>query len=203
GFVDTDLLSRFFSGKMFRSGLSGIPEIAYRPTDGEQIRVGDIDWQVYETNGHAEGHQCLSAASSRILISGDQVLPTISSNVSFSPRGGDRNPLASYLGSLERLSQLDKQTLVLPSHGRPFFGLQIRAADLIAHHHVHLDAVVTACEQPKNAYELVPVLFKRRLVGSHWMFAMGETIAHVEYLVAKNRLTRGAGSDGTTRYSRC
>jgi len=200
GFQDQEMLTKFFSGKMYRSAISGIPDIAQRPKDGDRIAIGGHEWEIYETNGHAEGHQCLSDAPRRILISGDQVLPTISSNVSFSARGGDPNPLASYLASLQRLSALDARTLVLPSHGRPFIGLRTRAADLIAHHHVHLDEVLRACVTPQTAFELVPVLFKRRLIGSHWMFAMGETIAHAEYLALEGRLQRMEG-EGKVRYA--
>jgi glyoxylase-like metal-dependent hydrolase (beta-lactamase superfamily II) len=200
GFADNEMLEKFFSGRMFR--ISGVPEIAYQPRDGETITIGSTQWELYETNGHAEGHQCMSDAARKILISGDQVLPTISSNVSFNGRGGDSNPLRSYLESLERLSQLATQTLVLPSHGRPFFGLQARAADLIAHHREHLQAMATACSEPKTAFDLVPVLFKRRLVGSHWMFAMGETIAHAEYLAIAGQLVRHTDGEGLIRYMR-
>jgi len=121
--------------------------------------------------------------------------------VSYAPRGSDQNPLDSYLTSLERLSQLDEPTLVLPSHGRPFHGLRTRAADLIAHHREHLAAIKTACIEARTAFELVPVLFKRRLIGAHWMFAMGETIAHAEYLVQAGALARVVSTDGMVRYS--
>jgi glyoxylase-like metal-dependent hydrolase (beta-lactamase superfamily II) len=200
GFNDREMIEKFFSGVMYRAGISGAPEVAYEPHDNEDIQIGADHWHIYETYGHAEGHQCLGNAKRKILISGDQVLPTISSNVSLNGRGIDRNPLLSYLDSLQRLSQLDAHTLVLPSHGRPFFGLQARAADLIAHHHVHLGEVLKACEQPKTAFDLVPVLFKRRLIGSHWMFAMGETIAHTEYLALSGKLTRQTDAAGIVRY---
>jgi glyoxylase-like metal-dependent hydrolase (beta-lactamase superfamily II) len=203
GYTDQEMLDKFFGGRMYRSAISGIPDIAHQPADGDVLEIGGGQWRIYETNGHAEGHQCLSNAARRILISGDQVLPTISSNVSFSTRGGDSNPLNSYLESLERLSELDERTLVLPSHGKPFFGLRTRAADLIGHHRDHLAAVVEACAVPKTAFDLVPVLFKRRLLGAHWMFAMGETIAHTEYLALNGRLQRVTDSEGTVRYARC
>ncbi|HTE40336.1 MAG TPA: MBL fold metallo-hydrolase [Steroidobacteraceae bacterium] len=202
GYTDEDMLNKFFGGRMYRSAISGMPEIAHFPKDGDVIEIGTGRWRAYETNGHAEGHQCLSNAERRILISGDQVLPTISSNVSFSTRGGDSNPLNSYLESLERLSELDAETLVLPSHGKPFRGLRTRAADLIEHHRDHLAAVIEACAVPKTAFDLVPVLFKRRLVGAHWMFAMGETIAHTEYLALQGKLQRETDSTGTVRYLR-
>lgn len=200
GLADTEMLTRFFSGKMFRTGISGVPDVTHHPVEGGRIAVGDVQWQVFETDGHAEGHQCLFDAGRRILISGDQVLPTISPNVSYTLRGSDTNPLKSYIESLERLSKLDAKTLVLPSHGKPFYGLRPRAADLIAHHRAHLDALESACAKAQTTFELVPVLFKRRLIGSHWMFAMGETIAHAEYLVFAGRARRETGADGMIRY---
>ena len=202
GFTDQQVLSRFFSGKMYRTAVSGIPDVEHSPSDGDEIAIGDGRWQVLETNGHAEGHQCLNNAARRILISGDQILPTISSNVSFGPRSDDMNPLKSYLDSLQRLSLLDKQSLVLPSHGRPFFGLQARASDLITHHRAHLAALEAACVTPKNAFELLPVIFKRRLIGSNWMFAMGEIIAHLEYLAQNGVLERRTVGGGTIHYLR-
>jgi len=201
GYTDRDLLGKFFSGRNFRSGISGAPSISHHPADGDVLAIGSNKWNVYETDGHAEGHQCLFDAERNVLISGDQVLPTISSNVSYTPRGTDRNPLASYLNSLKRLADLDQRTLVLPSHGRPFFGLRARAEDLVAHHEAHLHAILSACERPQSAYELVPVLFKRRLIGPHWMFAMSETIAHTEYLEIAGKLVRRQ-EDGLVRYVR-
>jgi len=137
-----------------------------------------------------------------VLISGDQVLPTISPNVSHTPHGTDANPLASYIASLERLAELDNRTLVLPAHGKPFYGLRQRATALIEHHRGHLAALHAACDTPKTAYELAPFMFKRRLVGSHWLFAMGEIVAHTEYLAAAAQLTRQHDADGTIRYLR-
>jgi glyoxylase-like metal-dependent hydrolase (beta-lactamase superfamily II) len=199
GYTDMELLGKFFSGRSFRSGISGAPSVTHHPSDGDRIAIGAHSWQLYETNGHAEGHQCLFDAQRNILISGDQVLPTISSNVSFSPRGTDPNPLASYLDSLKRLGELDNHTLVLPSHGRPFYGLRARAEDLAEHHEAHLSAMLVACAKPQSAFDLVPVLFKRRLIGPHWMFAMSETIAHAEYLAQAGKLQRHE-RDGLIRY---
>ena len=201
GFVDQDVVNRFFSGKLYRSAVSGIPDIERCPIDGERIAIGAAEWRIFETDGHAEGHQCLFDAQRRILISGDQILPTISSNVSFGPRGEDRNPLRSYLESLARLSELDAATLVLPSHGRPFYGLRARAADLLQHHQNHLAALKRACVAPKTAFDALPVLFQRRLVGAGWMFAMGEAIAHLEYLALDGALRRETDAAGTTRYA--
>lgn len=190
GYRDIANMSKFLGGKGFRSGISGLPSVSAHLTDGDCLSVDGADWQIYETDGHAEGHQCLYNAQRQILISGDQILPSISPNISYSPRATDKNPLKSFLESLARLAKLDAKTLVLPSHGRPFFGLQSRAADLMKHHNGHLDAIRTACITSQTAFDLVPVIFHRKLIGMHWMFAMGEIIAHVEYLALSGELRR-------------
>jgi glyoxylase-like metal-dependent hydrolase (beta-lactamase superfamily II) len=134
-----------------------------------------------------------------VLITGDQVLPTISSNISFGPHTADRNPLGSYLSSLERLRTLPADTLVLPSHGTPFYGLQQRADDLRCHHEEELTTVLTACREPKSAVELLPFMFRRELKGMHLFLALGEALAHAEYLVHAGKLRR-ENIAGVTRY---
>ena len=149
------------------------------------------EWSAVETNGHAEGHLCLWNSNAKVLISGDQVLPTISSNIGFTWRNKDRNPLRSFLDSLQRLSSLPDDSLVLPSHGLPFRGLQQRTEDLIAHHTQQLDVVMRACEQPQPAAQIVPLLFRRRpLFGMHLFLALAEALAHLEFLVQKGRLEK-------------
>ena len=70
-----------------------------------------------------------------MLISGDQVLPKISPNVSVQPHEPDGDPLARFLASLDKLrAAVPPETLVLPSHNLPFFGLHARIDALAAHH---------------------------------------------------------------------
>jgi glyoxylase-like metal-dependent hydrolase (beta-lactamase superfamily II) len=187
-------------GERYRAVVSGLPEVAHHPADGDELDWGNHTWRVLETPGHAAGHLCLHAPGARVLIAGDQVLPTISPNVSLTAWSTDPNPLASYLGSLERLMQLDANTLVLPSHGRPFVGLQRRIGQLRAHHDTQLERLITACREPLSAYETLRVLFRRTLRGFHQFLALGEAIAHLEYLAAAQRLARKVDADGIIRY---
>src|SRR5262249_54557054 len=153
-------------------------------------RWGAHEWTALETNGHAEGHLCLSNDATGVLISGDQVLPTISPNISYTYRTHDTNPLGSYLASLERLRTLPENTLVLPSHGRPFYGLQQRLDDLRSRHEQQLDMLVGACAEPKSGGEVLPLMFRRELKGFHLFLALGEALAHLEYLVHAGRVAR-------------
>ncbi len=80
---------------------------------------------------------------------------------------------------------------MLPAHGLPFRGLHERIDDLCAHHDEQLDAARDACaERPLTAFDLLPVLFKRELDSHQLMFAMGESIAHLNCLHALGRVRR-------------
>jgi glyoxylase-like metal-dependent hydrolase (beta-lactamase superfamily II) len=138
--------------------------------------------------------------AARVLISGDQVLPSISSNISYGFHIADANPLGSYLDSLQRLRALSPDTLVLPSHGVPFHGLQQRIDDLTMHHEEQLTKVAERCREPQTAAELLPTMFRRELKGMHLFLAFGEALAHLEYLVQAGRLQR-ATSAGVIRYA--
>jgi glyoxylase-like metal-dependent hydrolase (beta-lactamase superfamily II) len=201
GLPDANSMRSVFTPQRFAKMASGMPEVLRHIEDNEVLEWGGR-WTALETNGHAEGHLCLSNGAQRLLISGDQVLPTISSNIGFTAANQDPNPLDSFLSSLQRLRTLDPATLVLPAHGLPFQGLQQRIDDLVSHHHGKLDAVVDACSEPKAGYDILPVMFRRVLIGVHLFLAMAEALAHLEYLVHAGRLHRKIGTDGIVRYAR-
>jgi glyoxylase-like metal-dependent hydrolase (beta-lactamase superfamily II) len=97
----------------------------------------------------------------------------------------DGNPLTRFLDSLAAFEALPADTLVLPSHGLPFRGIPARVAQLRAHHEARLDELddaVHAAAAPQSAATLVPVLFRRELDVQQRYFAMGEAIAHLNFL---------------------
>ncbi len=202
GMADPQGLRESLSGERYRINVSGVPHIAHHPEDGEETVWDAAPWRWLATPGHAAGHLCLHAPSRRILVAGDQILPTISPNVSLTGWGLDPNPIDAYLGSLERLGALDPQTLVLPSHGRPFVGLRARALELCAHHRRHLDQLLEACRAPQSAGEMLKVLYRRTLTGFHQYLALGETLAHLEYLAIAGLLVRLSEDRGPVRYVR-
>ena len=192
GIEDVSGLRPMFSPGRFARLASGLPRVERFFEEGDVLPSSE--WQAIATNGHAEGHLCLWHRSREVLISGDQVLPTISSNIGFTWRNTDRNPLHSFLSSLERLRTLSADTLVLPSHGVPFRGLRARIEDLQLHHARQLDVVRQACVEPQTAAQIVVLMFRRRpLFGMHLFLALAEAIAHLEYLVQAGQLERIEG----------
>ena len=185
-----------------RTSFGGIPPLTRAPVDGETIVAGGGSWQVIETAGHCGGHLCLYDAERRILVSGDQVLPSISPNVSVLPTAPDADPLRAFLGSLVRLEACDPATLVLPSHGRPFRALHARIADLRRHHFEQLGRLEEHCREPRSAHDAVAVMFGRVLRGFHRVLALGEALAHLHFLVGEGRVMPVAGADGVMRFVR-
>jgi glyoxylase-like metal-dependent hydrolase (beta-lactamase superfamily II) len=187
-------------GNSYRRLLSVPPAHFVRIADGEQLRIGGRDWTVKVARGHAPEHACLYCADIGVLISGDQVLPRISPNVSLSAIEPAANPLARFLESLDRLAELPADTLVLPSHGLPFHGLRERIDVLRAHHEERLRRLVSFCAAPHTAAETLDVLFPRVLDTHQVMFAMGESLSHLVFLYAAGRLQRQTGDDGIVRF---
>lgn len=168
--------------------------------EGETLTIGGREWRVMIVRGHSPEHACLSGESLRVLIAGDQVLPKITTNISVWPEWPRDNPLARYLDSLARFRPLAVDTLVLPSHGLPFRGLHERLDALRQHHDARLAEIASALVEPRTGAEIVARLFRRELDTHQLSFAIGEALAHLNYLEAQGRAIRVAGDDGVERF---
>jgi glyoxylase-like metal-dependent hydrolase (beta-lactamase superfamily II) len=185
----------------YRTRVPEFPSDYRRLMDGDAHRIGGRSWRIIMGYGHAPEHAALYCEQLGVLISGDMVLPRISTNVSVWANEPEGNPLALFLDSLSRYAELPATTLVLPSHGLPFRGLRERVAQLKEHHRLRLDELHEACESPKAAADVLDTLFRRKLDTHQLLFAMGEAMAHLHWLEREGRLKRAVGSDGVVRYT--
>lgn len=185
----------------YASMVPAVPMQFRRLMDGLVIEIGGRAWRCISGYGHAPEHMALYCEATRVLISGDMLLPRISTNVSVIDIEPEANPLPLYLASIARFETLPDDTLVLPSHGKPFRGARARIRQLGEHHDERLAAVLAECEGgAKNAAEMLPVLFHRALDLHQTTFAMGESIAHLHALWLDGRLQRRRGDDGVWRF---
>jgi glyoxylase-like metal-dependent hydrolase (beta-lactamase superfamily II) len=168
--------------------------------DGETVTLGDRPFRVIVGRGHSPEHAALWCEASGVLISGDQVLPKITTNVSVWPDQPRGNPLRLYLDSLERFRGIGADALVLPSHGFPFRGLPERLAELRTHHAARLAETLDAIAEPRSAADIVPILFRRQLDTHQLTFALGEALAHLHLLEGDGRAVRLVGDDGVHRF---
>jgi len=186
------------------SGFAGLveplPRSYHRLRHGDALTIGGSRWEAVIGHGHSPEHLCLLNRERKLLLSGDQVIPIITPNVSVMAIEPEANPMADWLDSHHRFLELPGDVMVLPAHNEPFIGLHERLRRLIAHHEDHLAALEEACVRPSTALELLPAIFKRRLDVEQTGLALGECIAHLNLLLARGRIARDPGSDGLLRY---
>ncbi len=206
GLADPDALAkvRQRGGGYYSKLVPAVPASYRRILHGDLIAIGPHGgkrvFEVIVGRGHAPEHVSLFCSEDQLLVSGDMVLPRISTNVSVFEVEPEGNPLPQYLHSLDRYLQLPERTLVLPSHGKPFLGLHRRVAQQHEHHQARLDDVLAACARPMTAADIVPVLFKRELDLHQMTFALGEALAHLHALWFAGRLKRTLDADAIFRF---
>jgi glyoxylase-like metal-dependent hydrolase (beta-lactamase superfamily II) len=204
GMSDADVAALAARGNRYRAGAPELPQRYRRILGGDRLALGERSFTVIPGYGHSPEHAALYAARRNVLISGDMLLPRISTNVSVWPAEPDGDPLGRFLASLASFERLPGDALVLPSHGLPFRGIAARVAELRAHHAARLaelEAALREAGRPMSAGELVPVLFRRPLDLQQRFFATGEAIAHLNHLWHAGRAQRHAGDGGALRFS--
>ncbi|MCB1906497.1 MAG: MBL fold metallo-hydrolase [Rhodocyclaceae bacterium] len=189
-------------GNGYRRGVASLPTDFERLFDGQVLHIGGRSWRALVGHGHSPEHMALYCEALGVLISGDMLLPRISTNVSVFAASPDADPLTWFLDSLHRIKDLPADTLVLPSHGFPFHGLHARVAQLEQHHRERCEQLLAACDRPRCAGDLLQVMFPRELDTHQVMFAMGEAIAHLNHLTHQGTLSCTEDGDGRMRYFR-
>lgn len=182
---------------MFGRAVSPLPDSYVRLAAGDRLEIGGQAWTVVVGDGHSPEHACLLREADGVFISGDQLLPRISSNVSVWPTEPEADPLSDWLASLARLRQaVPAGALVLPSHGEPFTGAHRRLEALARGHERSLERLLRALAEPRRAVDVFGCLFARPVDGSLLGMATGESLAHLNCLVRRGLAVRETDADG-------
>ena len=202
GVCDQELIAKLRGRKdEYQLLVPSVPPSYRRIADGERITIGGREWRVITGFGHSPEHASLYCPALRVLLSGDMVLPRISTNIAVNAVEPESNPLQLYLDSLARFREVPADVLVLPSHGKPFHGLHTRIGQLQQHHAARLAEVEEACAAPCTAADIVPIMFRRPLDAHQISFALGEALAHLHKLWFDGILERQIGADGVVRFA--
>lgn len=170
-----------------------LPSSYRRLRDGEYIAIGAYQWKVLLTGGHSPEHASLYCTGLSLYISGDQVLPRISSNVSTYPYEPDANPLDDWYSALGRIAlAVPDDVLVLPAHNECFHGLHRRIAVLRASVSTGLCDLRQALRQPRRVIDVFDVLFHRPIDQSNptqYRLATGEAVSHLNLLLHRKEIS--------------
>jgi glyoxylase-like metal-dependent hydrolase (beta-lactamase superfamily II) len=167
------------------------------------VQINGRNWEVVIGTGHSPEHACLFCPELGLLISGDQVLPRISSNISVWPVGPAENPLKDWLTSCAGLrTRLPGNVFVCPAHQEPFYGLHKRLTVLIDMHHSRLDWLLGYLDEERTAMDCTDAMFEKKLAKHNLQYAVGETIAHLNYLIDKKQIACHRQHSGIDHYVR-
>ena len=182
---------------LFAKGVAPLPLGYRRLSERDVLTIGDDDWTIVIGDGHSPEHACLWRRSDNVLISGDQLLPKISSNVSVWPTEPLADPLGDWMSSLDKLEQiLPADTFCLPGHGEPFTGVLPRIEALRRGHEVALKRLERTLRSPSRAVDGFSALFARPVGDGLYGMATGEAIAHLHYLERRGRAEREPDANG-------
>jgi glyoxylase-like metal-dependent hydrolase (beta-lactamase superfamily II) len=185
----------------FGRAVSALPDSFRRLVDRETITIGGRYWQVIVGSGHSPEHASLYCPALKLLISGDQVLPRITPNVSVFPTEPQGDPLKEWLRSSARIREtLPDNLLVLPAHEAPFYGLHVRLSQLIETHNRDLRGLFEHLAQPRRAVDCFPPLFSSEIDDESLGMATGEAMAHLNCLLGRRRVTRNRDGNGVDWY---
>jgi glyoxylase-like metal-dependent hydrolase (beta-lactamase superfamily II) len=198
-FMDSNGVPKWEGGHMSMGSMGMLDRVSPVPPDtevkgGEVMKVGDFDLEVIWTPGHSPGHICFYEPNRKVLLTGDHILPTITPNVSIHAQTHG-SPLGDYMRSLEKLENLDVD-YVLPAHEFDIKDLKKRIREIEHHHEVRLDEMVSCTDRGgSTAWEIAGRVqwatgkldeFEPHMQRS----AVGETIAHMEYLFETGRVAK-------------
>ena len=169
-----------------------LPRSYVRIEDGDRLDMGAHQWRVVTGSGHSPEHACLWNEHEGVLVSGDQVLPRISSNVSVNITEPDADPLGEWLTSIDKLlATVPADVTVCPAHGEPFKGLHVRLMALRDEHRMRLyNLAEAAAKAPLRAVDSFPLLFNRPIGEHNQGLATGEALAHLKRLEVEGRVRR-------------
>lgn len=175
----------------FADMVAPIPLGYTRIKDGDSITIGRRVWDVRVGNGHAPEHATLWSRDGDVVVSGDQIIPGISSNLGVYPTEPDADPVGEWFESCTRLlTQAHGPELVLPGHKLPFTGIKARLDQLIENHHSALARLMEHLDTPTTAAECFVPLFGREIEGSSYGLALVESVGHLNHLLKEGQVKR-------------
>lgn len=187
----------------YRYGSKGRLSFTYLE-GGDEIEIGEYILTCIETPGHSPGHLCLYDKKKKVLFSGDHILERITPNIS---AWLYKNPLASYLNSLEKIESLPVHK-ILPGHRQIFTKCQRRIEELKGHHTRRNEEVLKVLKRgSQTPYEVASKMswdlsydnFSQFPIPQQW-FATGEALAHLHYLEEREEVV-SREEEGLSLYS--
>ena len=153
------------------------PEILF---DEGKIKDIDRDLQVIFTPGHDISEISILDTSSKIIFSGDHVLPRITPFIPLHDE--DTDMLSNYVNSLEKVNNIDHEKIA-PGHFEVIDSPQNRIEQILLHHEKRSKKIIGILSNGAlTGWEVTQSLFSRPLDSWNLRMAFQETMAHLKYI---------------------
>lgn len=181
---------------------------AVHVADGDAISVGRWSFQCISVPGHTPGQMCLYCAEKKLMFTADHILFDITPNITHWKDAEDS--LGDYLDSLVKIRGYEMET-AFPAHRKNEMDVYVRIAQIIEHHLERLCETADALEAHPDCHATgAAEHLKWSMRGKTWAefplsqrwFAVGETMAHLDYLILRGMAKRTEGERNQYRLTR-
>jgi hypothetical protein len=159
-------------------------------SQGDKIKIGERIWRVELGNGHAADHATLWS-DDNFVISGDQILPAISSNLSVPPNEPESDTVSQWIESCSRFGALaNYETICLPGHNLPFVGVPQRCEQLKNNHLKAIERLFNHLATPRKAIDCLYAVYRRDLSPIERGSLIAETMGYLNHLKSHGFIQR-------------
>ena len=148
----------------------------------EEGRIKNLNREIITlfTPGHDITEISLHDTFSKVIFSGDHILPKITPFIPTESKNSDM--LAKYTESLDKVERIEHD-LIAPGHGELISEPHNRIKQMKLHHTRRSEKILTILEEKSfTGWEMVNNVFPRKLDEMNLRLAFQETMAHLKYL---------------------
>lgn len=154
------------------------PDVIFETND--VIKLGNDNYEVITTPGHAPDHICFYNPEREIMVAGDHVLDEISPIIAVWS-ADVLNPLQDYFDSLDLISRYEVK-LTLPGHGGLIMDLPARAQEIKSGHTRRMEQIFDSIkDEAKPAGQIYQDIYGRLSINKFFSPLM-TTISRLVYL---------------------
>lgn len=160
-------------------------------------------WQVIETPGHAQSHLAFYQEKTGILLAGDHLLKTVSSNPLIEPPMQEGNKrarsLLQYHHSLKKLMNINIE-LALTGHGNNIKAVNPLIERRFERQHERAMLVLSMLQKtPMTVFDVCVLLFPEAY-KQETGFTLSETVGQFDYLVERGHIKIDRVENGAVYY---
>ncbi|MFO0940908.1 MAG: efflux RND transporter periplasmic adaptor subunit [Pirellulales bacterium] len=185
----------------FNNLVSELPDQFMPLIDDQVVVIGTRTWRVVVGHGHAAEH--LTLWSESLAIVGDQILPSVSANLTVPFTEPDIDLIAEWKSSCEKLSKFaDNDQLCLPGHQRPYTGIRNRLVQIQCNIDSALTRLTKLLTRPSSALDCLDQFHNRPLTPEQRRLLLPELVGFLNHLRNRGEADRKTNAQGVAIYHR-